>query len=99
MRLFCMASFFFFFKDAAPTEISPLPLHAALPIWCATIRDLQRRASRPPHERTGLRVKLLDRDVLHGRCNQRCNLDTKRKYFSPFKPGITSQVEIGRAHV
>src|SRR3989440_388716 len=24
---------FFFFNDPAPTEISPLPLHAALPIW------------------------------------------------------------------
>src|SRR2546430_4542975 len=25
--------FFFFFNDPAPTEISPLPLHAALPIY------------------------------------------------------------------
>src|SRR3989338_5229903 len=28
-------SFFFFFNDTAPTEISPLPLHDALPIWRA----------------------------------------------------------------
>src|SRR5256885_15636510 len=27
-----MYSFFFFFNDTAPTEIYPLPLHAALPI-------------------------------------------------------------------
>src|SRR2546428_4786444 len=26
-------SFFFFFSDPAPTEIYPLPLHDALPIW------------------------------------------------------------------
>src|ERR1039457_1293057 len=26
-------SFFFFFNEAAPPEIYPLPLHAALPIW------------------------------------------------------------------
>src|SRR2546430_13880519 len=26
-------SFFFFFSNPAPTEISTLPLHAALPIW------------------------------------------------------------------
>src|SRR5256885_10909017 len=25
--------FLFFFNDPAPTEISPLPLHDALPIW------------------------------------------------------------------
>src|SRR5258707_11765128 len=31
---------FFFFKDTAPTEISPLPLHAALPIF-----DSLRRAA------------------------------------------------------
>src|SRR2546426_11995445 len=28
-----MASFFFFFNDTAPTEIYPLPLHDALPIY------------------------------------------------------------------
>src|SRR5256885_15902268 len=28
--------FFFFFNDTATTEISPLPLHAALPIYRAT---------------------------------------------------------------
>src|SRR5256885_8146119 len=32
MRL-CRLLFFFFFNDPAPTEISPLPLHDALPIW------------------------------------------------------------------
>src|SRR2546430_17660607 len=26
-------SLFFFFNDTPPTEISPLPLHDALPIW------------------------------------------------------------------
>src|SRR5256885_2918331 len=29
-------SFFFFFNDPAPTEIYPLPLHDALPIWFRT---------------------------------------------------------------
>src|SRR2546430_17162789 len=28
-----MPVLFFFFNDTAPTEIYPLPLHAALPIW------------------------------------------------------------------
>src|SRR5256885_7055667 len=28
------SSFFFFFKDPAPPEFSPLPLHDALPISC-----------------------------------------------------------------
>src|SRR5256884_4611354 len=31
-RLHCLDVFFFFFNDPAPTEISPLPLHDALPI-------------------------------------------------------------------
>src|SRR5258708_12113360 len=31
----CSCFLFFFFNDRAPTEISPLPLHAALPIWPA----------------------------------------------------------------
>src|SRR2546429_7547520 len=31
--LFVILIFFFFFKDPAPTEISPLPLHDALPIY------------------------------------------------------------------
>src|SRR3712207_7110294 len=31
-----MTSFFFFFKDTPPTEISPLPLPRALPIYDAT---------------------------------------------------------------
>src|SRR5260370_22980597 len=36
MVLFSQFSFFFFFNDTAPPEISPLPLHAALPIYLAT---------------------------------------------------------------
>src|SRR3989304_2930446 len=32
-RPFLAFFFFFFFNDPAPTEIYPLPLHAALPIW------------------------------------------------------------------
>src|SRR3989337_2122173 len=31
----CAFFFFFFFNDTAPTEISPLPLHDALPILLA----------------------------------------------------------------
>src|ERR1035437_2987535 len=31
--VFVFFFFFFFFNDSAPTEIYPLPLHAALPIW------------------------------------------------------------------
>src|SRR5258708_21592849 len=41
---------FFFFKDPATTEISPLPLHDALPIWpppCAGPSRPQARAARP----------------------------------------------------
>src|SRR3989442_7338685 len=36
--------FFFFFNDPAPTEIYPLPLHAALPIYCLP----RTAASEPP---------------------------------------------------
>src|ERR1051325_1570776 len=42
---------FFFFKDPAPPEIYPLPLHDALPIGCAPARRLppdRRRKSAPP---------------------------------------------------
>src|SRR2546430_14474410 len=46
--------FFFFFNDTAPTEISPLPLHAALPIsGTATI------ARRSPLGLTARRVTLV----------------------------------------
>src|SRR3712207_7617086 len=31
----CYLSFFFFFNDTPPPEISTLPLHSALPISCA----------------------------------------------------------------
>src|SRR2546421_6624399 len=37
-------SFFFFFNDTAPTEISPLPLHDALPI---STRRCQPRSGSP----------------------------------------------------
>src|SRR5256885_4530703 len=38
--MMCLArfSFFFFFNDLAPTEISTLPLHAALPISVCAAR-------------------------------------------------------------
>src|SRR5256885_11530044 len=43
-------NYFFFFNDTAPTEIYPLPLHAALPIFPAaadtlTITDKQYRTA------------------------------------------------------
>src|SRR5256885_4437545 len=34
-----MSFFFFFFNDTATTEIYPLPLHDALPIWQPARRD------------------------------------------------------------
>src|ERR1039458_858510 len=43
------AFFFFFFNDTAPPEISPLPLHAPLPIWWFP----SRRPSRPCSSSTG----------------------------------------------
>src|ERR1035438_4484835 len=33
LPFFCFFLFFFFFNDTAPPEISPLPLHDALPIY------------------------------------------------------------------
>src|SRR2546430_6035183 len=42
--------FFFFFKDTATTEISPLPLHDALPIWAP---QLPRRRPEPRRRRAG----------------------------------------------
>src|SRR2546426_4669036 len=37
ISLYLLLSFFFFLNDPAPTEISPLPLPAALPIWLARL--------------------------------------------------------------
>src|SRR2546430_7735682 len=39
-----LISFFFFFNDPPPTEFSPLPLHAALPIPALAKRRADRRA-------------------------------------------------------
>src|SRR5256885_1073446 len=58
----CSSSFvfFFFFNDPAPTEISPLPLHDALPIFLQPRHALAdgrgRSAQHPPgrHETAGL---------------------------------------------
>src|ERR1043165_6975993 len=49
----------FFFNDTAPTEIYPLSLHDALPIWCARCRapDRGRRSAAPgPPARTAASV-------------------------------------------
>src|SRR5256885_4966368 len=39
LLLLILFFFFFFFNDPAPTEIYPLPLHDALPIWLLLERD------------------------------------------------------------
>src|SRR2546429_9056135 len=41
--------FFFFLNNPPPTEISPLPLHDALPIW----RRSSRSSRHPPEAATG----------------------------------------------
>src|SRR2546429_2938940 len=49
-RCYMLVFFFFFLNDPPPPEISPLPLHAALPIYLARSADERRRApSREPH--------------------------------------------------
>src|SRR3712207_7888019 len=60
-----MQLFFFFFNDPPPTEISPLPLHAALPISPAgpparaaqdgPAQPVLDRAARPEEPRPGRR--------------------------------------------
>src|SRR2546430_9353219 len=45
-----LPSFFFFFNDPATTEIYPLSLHDALPIWAGT------RGAQPDAVHDGLRV-------------------------------------------
>src|SRR2546425_831894 len=51
--LSCSYSFFFFFNDPAPTEISPLPLHDALPIPArGRPRDERPPAARIPRSRS-----------------------------------------------
>src|SRR5256885_16435891 len=51
--------FFFFLNDTAPPEISPLPLHAAFPIWPAHL--LHQEAVEPPAVALALaREALLD---------------------------------------
>src|SRR2546430_15525527 len=53
---------FFFLNDPAPPEISPLPLHAALPIWRAGLMFQRLASSRWPTELLGrspsLRAKI-----------------------------------------
>src|SRR5260370_33989662 len=71
-----MLFFFFFLKDPAPTEFSPLPLHAALPICVERFYGPGRsvfvverhQLHRPPHD-AALGVQLLDRQFrrLHDR--------------------------------
>src|SRR2546422_4961279 len=46
--LILQVSLFFFFKDPAPPEISPLPLHDALPISWAPAAPAGRSATPPP---------------------------------------------------
>src|SRR2546428_13425184 len=38
LKFGCALNYFFFFNDAATTEIYPLSLHDALPISCAAVR-------------------------------------------------------------
>src|SRR2546430_15604647 len=87
-------SFFFFFNDPPPPEISPLPLHAPLPIWSvrvmrpSTSPNLNMRRHLPSQGRTGpkivkspaVRMSLpFHREVGSGKCDRLS--------------------EIGRAHV
>src|SRR2546428_10811439 len=90
--------FFFFLIDPAPTEISPLPLHAALPIW-----DSQRRRAVGAIERFGSAKK--GECGLHRRDRMRLHvgsLEDRHKAVSCGLIDITAGdgfMEIGRAHV
>src|SRR5256885_13420508 len=84
--------FFFFFNDPAPPEISPLPLHAALPIsprgpappLGGSRRHRRRRPARP---RPGLPVGVPGRDPG----------TTAGRHGRPRRDAPAGQ--IGRAHV
>src|SRR3989454_11093385 len=87
--------FFFFLNDPAPPEISPLPLHAALPIGACprpnrrsgrewtTVRPTMPRHSNAPCRR---REKSPARDRSRWPCRRPCG-------------GNRRTEEIGRAHV
>src|SRR2546426_10747150 len=61
-----LPSFFFFFNDPPPTEISPLPLHTPLPIFYgktsmkAATSPAQYHWPGPPHEGNGTAPPTLD---------------------------------------
>src|ERR1019366_10540317 len=53
--------FFFFFNDTAPTEISPLPLPAPLPIF--------QRGGPPPFQLSQLRGKVIALAIINTTCS------------------------------
>src|SRR5690348_5764540 len=60
-RLYSSALITFFFNDPPPTEIYPLSLHDALPIWRRSRRGSWRRCARALHRRHHLRDRHADR--------------------------------------
>src|SRR2546428_10549354 len=91
---------FFFFNDPAPTEISPLPLHAALPIS----DDRRREAGVSGRARGGIGIIPPPRhrpDITGGtgdereRAGEPGNDDRRRRA----RPRAHARLKIGRAHV
>src|SRR5256885_16745941 len=78
--LICLP-FFFFFNDTAPPEISPLPLHAALPIsWPS--RRKRPSFSFPPVSSAGVPSRTRSEEhtsELQSPCNLVCRLLLEKK--------------------
>src|SRR5256885_15763529 len=91
---------FFFFKDTAPTDIYPLPLHAALPIWTrsGTIRIhcgagvgcRRGAAARPP--------RFGDRHQCHAPRRARQRAGAAGSGGGRTEAGVQLRLQVGRAH-
>src|SRR2546430_13878476 len=92
-----MSTFFFFFNDPAPTETSPLPLHAALPIFARRVDrrgvDARAVAGQEGERRTVRRRGKVERER------------RRRRHLAPghLLAAVVVEdrvvLEIGRAHV
>src|SRR2546423_13364502 len=93
-------SFFFFLNDPPTPEISPLPLHDALPIWIAGAADVVRDPSLRHRDPARLAVNF---GFDHAR---RIRVSGRRPYPRPLVSAGSARrrirahrAEIGRAHV
>src|SRR2546429_9134802 len=92
-------SFFFFFNDPAPTEISPLPLHDALPISGGARRSNGARLPRRSTDSAASSVGVLPFGRGHGRTRCVSTRSAADNFGHRLGMRRWDLVQIGRAHV